>query len=460
MSFPRYPAYKDSGVEWLGEVPKHWNLVPIKRTLQSIEQGWSPQCEAAPAELGEWGVLKVGCVNGGKFNPDENKALPRELLPDARLAIRSGDVLVSRANTRELVGSVAMAEMDYPNILLCDKLYRLRTNQACCPAFLARYLVSDGARNVIETSASGASSSMLNIGQPVIVNMPIALPSAREQANVVHFLDLETAKIDALIAEQQRLIELLQEKCQAVISHAVTKGLNPTAPMKDSGVEWLGEVPEHWDVVPMRRLLLKIEQGWSPECLAKQANEDEWGVVKAGCVNRGTFNPHENKTLPADLKPQTEYEIQAGDLLMSRASGSPELIGSAAFIEKTRPRLLLSDKIFRLRASEKVSCRYLAAMLSSAPLRQQIKRAISGAVGLANNLPQSEIRAFVATLPPLDEQTAIEAFIKKESSRVSDLLQESEAAITLLRERRSALISAAVTGQIDVRGLVPEAAEQ
>jgi type I restriction enzyme S subunit len=255
MSFPRYPTYKPSGVEWLGEVPEHWKLVPIKRILQSIEQGWSPQCEAAPAEPGEWGVLKVGCVNGGKFNPDENKALPRELLPDERLGIRGGDVLVSRANTRELVGSVAMAERDYPNILLCDKLYRLRTDQpACSPAFLARYLASDGARNVIETSASGASSSMLNIGQSVIINMPIALPSASEQAGLIQFLDRETAKIDALIAEQQRLIELLQEKRQAVISHAVTKGLNPDAPMKDSGVEWLGEVPEHWIITRLGRM--------------------------------------------------------------------------------------------------------------------------------------------------------------------------------------------------------------
>lgn len=142
MSFPRYPLYKDSGVEWLGEVPEHWALVPIKRVLQSIEQGWSPQCEAATAEPGEWGVLKVGCVNGGKFNAQENKALPAELTPDERLAIRRGDVLVSRANTRELVGSAAIAERDYSNLLLCDKLYRLRVNVSLCdPAFLARYLV-------------------------------------------------------------------------------------------------------------------------------------------------------------------------------------------------------------------------------------------------------------------------------------------------------------------------------
>ncbi|MEB3270825.1 MAG: restriction endonuclease subunit S, partial [Synechococcus sp.] len=249
MSFPRYPAYKPSGVEWLGEVPEHWAILPIKHLVGSIEQGWSPQCEAYPAESGQWGVLKVGCVNGGVFNPDENKALPNDLSPIEALSIRDGDILVSRANTRELVGSAAVAHQDHDSLLLCDKLYRIRVKPTICsPLFLAQYLGSAAARSVIEGSATGASNSMLNIGQPALVNMQIPLPPLGEQQALLHFIVTETAKIDALIAEQQRLIELLQEKRQAVISHAVTKGLNPDAPMKDSGVERLGEVPEHWEV--------------------------------------------------------------------------------------------------------------------------------------------------------------------------------------------------------------------
>jgi type I restriction enzyme S subunit len=312
--------------------------------------------------------------------------------------------------------------------------------------------------DLVNSSTYGAKMPRASWSFLGSVEMPI--PPLREQPLIATFLDRETAKIDALIAEQQRLIELLQEKRQAVISHAVTKGLNPDAPMKDSGVEWLGEVPEHWEALPMKRLLLKIEQGWSPECLAKPADDDEWGVVKAGCVNRGIFNPNENKTLPLCLNAPAEYEIQAGDLLMSRASGSPELIGSAAVISQVRPKLLLSDKIFRLRTNEKVGGRYLAAVLASTPLRQQIRQAISGAVGLANNLPQAEIKNFVLALPPRDEQSCIEAFIARESERLDDLLENIEKTIELLRERRSALISAAVTGQIDVRGLVPAASAE
>src|SRR5690606_21276924 len=118
---------KDSGIEWLGEVPAHWSITRVKRIISSIDQGWSPQCEGFPAlDDDSWGVLKVGCVNGGVFNPMENKALPDSLRPEIELTIREGDLLISRANTRELVGRAAVAERNFPNLLLCDKLYRLR----------------------------------------------------------------------------------------------------------------------------------------------------------------------------------------------------------------------------------------------------------------------------------------------------------------------------------------------
>jgi len=267
MSFPRYPAYKHSGIEWLGDVPEHWEVVPVKRCLKSITQGWSPQCENYPAEPGQWGVLKVGCVNGGSFDPSENKALPSSLEPLPDLSIRQGDVLVSRANTRELVGSVAVAERDYEQLMLCDKLYRLRVDeQRCDAAFLAGSLSTPAARGVIEATASGASSSMLNIGQAAITGLFIAVPPLREQQQLVSLVRSEAVKIDSLIEEQRRLIDLLKEKRQASISQAVTKGLNPNAPTKDSGVQWLGKVPAHWTVCALRRVVSNVEQGWSPEC--------------------------------------------------------------------------------------------------------------------------------------------------------------------------------------------------
>ena len=203
------------------------------------------------------------------------------------------------------------------------------------------------------------------------------------------------------------------------------------------------------------RVIDRIEQGWSPECFARQADTDEWGVVKSGCVNRGVFAETENKALPAELAPNPEYEIKSGDVLMSRASGSPELVGSTALVCQTRPRLMLSDKIFRIRLDESIKKEFFVALFNSSVMRSQIERAISGAGGLANNLPQSALKSFWFALPPTREQEAIAAFIAEETGKIDTLLNEAEISIELLQELRSVLISATVTGKIDVRKHTP-----
>jgi type I restriction enzyme S subunit len=223
--------------------------------------------------------------------------------------------------------------------------------------------------------------------------------------------------------------------------------------MKDSGIEWLGKVPKHWTVATVRRIIEWIEQGWSPDCFARPAEPEEWGVVKSGCVNRGVFVEDENKALPENLEPVPEYEIHEGDVLMSRASGSPELVGSTAYILQTRPKLMLSDKIFRIHLEPQVDKKFFVAVFNSRVTRSQIERAISGADGLANNLPQSAMKTFFCAIPPLAEQKAIVAHLEVELGKFDTLTAEAQRAIDLLQERRTALISAAVTGQIDVRRL-------
>jgi type I restriction enzyme S subunit len=196
-------------------------------------------------------VLKVGCVNGGTFRTEENKTLPPELEPIPSLSISMGDLLISRANTRELVGGAAVAKQNYPNLLLCDKLYRLRFQDGICvSAFIALYLGTGMARGQIELSATGASSSMVNISQSTIWEMELALPEFQEQQAIVAHLEGESARFDTLTLEVQRAIALLQERRTALISAAVTgqidvgcktmfsmNAMKSTAP--SSGVRWV-----------------------------------------------------------------------------------------------------------------------------------------------------------------------------------------------------------------------------
>jgi len=451
VSFPRHRKYKDSDVEWLGEVPGHWQVKALKNVISRIESGVSVNAIDTPAAEGEIGVLKTSCVYRGWFDPAENKAVVPEECERVACPVTAGTLIVSRMNTPDLVGAAGMVGESHRGLFLPDRLWQVHFADAHA-AFIHYWTRSPLYRAQVQQVCAGTSSSMQNLAQDQFRAFTLALPPVREQTAIVAFLDRETAKIDALVAEQQNLIALLKEKRQA-ISHAVTKGLDPDVPMKDSGVAWLGEVPAHWRVCALRRAIAKIEQGWSPDCHARPAEEGEWGVLKAGCVNGGKFRPAENKALPSELTPDESFCVQVGDVLMSRASGSPDLVGSTALVRATPVRLMLSDKIFRIRLKAEIKPAFFVAMLNALALRAQIEQALSGGNGMANNLPQSNLLAFICALPPENEQIAIAARLECEIGRLDELMVEAQTTIALLQERRTALISAAVTGKIDVRHL-------
>jgi len=453
MSFPRYAKYKDSGVEWLGQLPEHWPIRRIKHSTINCRNGiWGDEAQDNDDDIP---CVRVADFDRQRLRVELSEPTIRNVTEQERAGrlLRQGDLLLEKSGGGELqpVGCVVLYDDPLPAV--CSNFVaRVQMAPGMIPSFW-RYLHAAAYAVRLNTRSIKQTSGIQNLDQSQYFDEVAGFPPVSEQHSIAEFLDRETAKIDALVGEQRRLIELLKEKRQAVISHAVTKGLNPLAPMKPSGIEWLGDVPEHWSVTSVRRIVRRIEQGWSPECFGRPAEAEEWGVVKSGCVNRGIFADQENKALPETLEPVPEYEIQVGDILMSRASGSPELVGSTAHVRSTRPRLMLSDKIFRIHLRSNIDQEFFVAVFNSLLLRSQIERAISGAEGLANNLPQSALKAFFCVLPPSSEQLEIVRYLSGETAKVDALTSEAQRAIDLLQERRTALISAAVTGKIDVRGL-------
>lgn len=213
----------------LPKLPAHWQVRRLRFLTSRIEQGWSPQCENLPADVDTWGVMKVGCVNGHRFDSNENKALPWDMAPMEEYELCAGDVLVSRANTRELVGSAALVPPGVRNrLMLCDKLFRLRPNDGIRPDFLVYVLRTPLARFHYERDATGASGSMQNIGQDTLKDVLVPVPSEEEQARIANFLDWKSGQIDALIGKKVGLsctlagLELLAEYRSALITAAVT----------------------------------------------------------------------------------------------------------------------------------------------------------------------------------------------------------------------------------------------
>jgi type I restriction enzyme, S subunit len=196
----------------------------LKHVMLDVRQGWSPQCYPWPADGVEtWGILKAGAANGGIFRPEENKQLPESEAPRPELVVRSGDLVVSRANTRELLGSAAVVEREYPRLMLCDKLYAFSLDRRRAdPRFVAFLLGTRRLRDLIEIEATGSSPSMQNISLREIVNLPMDLPGIDDQHRVLEAIDALTSKIDNLIAEAERFIELARERRSALITAAVT----------------------------------------------------------------------------------------------------------------------------------------------------------------------------------------------------------------------------------------------
>ncbi len=430
--YKAYPEYKNSGVEWLGNVPTHWNMIRFKYRLSEKKKTSNPQLDAGAISFGQ--VLYKSSEN---LAP-ETKASYQEVL--------AGEFLINPLNMNYDLLSLrtALSEID---VVVSTGYIVARSDKQLAKRYV-RWLLYQFDVAHMKTLGSGVRQtiSFMDIGNSFFYE-----PTSLEQQNIANFLDHETAKIDTLIDKQQQLIQLLKEKRQAVISHAATKGLNPNAPMRDSGVEWLGEVPEHWVPMQIRHILQDMEQGKSPECESREAEAHEWGVLKTSCVNRAIYNSEANKALPDTTKPFPQYEVKKGDVLMSRASGSRDLIGSVAYVYETRPQILLSDKIFRLHLSAKVNRVFFSFLMQSSYMRSNIVRAISGAEGMANNITKTAVMGFSFALPPESEQDEIVASVTSKLDIYDDLVIKAESAITLMQERRTALISAAVTGKIDVR---------
>jgi len=432
-----YPDYKDSEVEWLGVVPKHWELHRIKDTA-SVLGGYPFDSKKFDPDSGV-PLVRIRDISAETTAVRFNGEIPSSAM------ITNGDVLVG------MDGDFNVASWQGQDAALNQRVACVRGKSGSLSRFML-YLLPFNMKVVNDLTYY---TTVKHLSLEDIEKTIYALPPQAELDNVLAFLDYETARIDQLIAKQQQLIELLKEKRQAVISHAVTKGLNPNAPMKDSGVEWLGQVPEHWVVTQLRHLLCHLEQGKSPECEARMTEGEEWGVLKTGCVNGGVYRATEHKALPVHIAPHKAYEVRAGDLLMSRASGSRDLIGAVAYIDKTPPRLLLSDKVFRLILVSGVHPQYLSLLMGSKSVRSQIELAINGAEGLANNITKESIKSFLVACPDYEEQLQIHKYLSEQLNQFDSLEAKLTEALVLLQERRTALISAAVTGKIDLRGWQP-----
>ncbi len=417
MSFPRYPAYKDSGVEWLGEVPGHWEVVQFKQFVD-IQNGSDhkhvEQAEGYPV-LGSGGVFTYA----SEFLYDgESVLLGRKGTIDKPLHITGRFWTVDTMYWTKISPGVSGRFTYYSALTIPFDFYSTNT--------------------ALPSMTKGALSSHR-----------VTFPPLPEQTQIAAFLDRETAKIDALVAEQRRLMALLKEKRQAVISHAVTRGLNPHAPLKPSGIEWLGDVPEHWVIKSFRYILDAIGDvdHFMPVSVEKGVPYLMTGDLKE-IVSDVSFDDCKQVSHNDYLALSKRIKSSKGDVIMARYA----TIGTSMYVDIDVDFLVSYSCVTLKTNHSKVSGLYLFQYMKSDAFRQGVENQIN--TNTQGNVGIKDLQNVKIAVAPIDEQTAITAFLNSESAKFDTLTTEAQRAIDLLQERRTALISAAVTGQIDVRGVV------
>lgn len=440
MSFPRYPAYKDSGHDWLGVVPMHWAVGKFRHYFTESSE------KIEDVIVGQ--MLSVSGYRGIEIKDydDENRKRSEEELVGYRV-VRPGQLVV---NTMWL-NYAGLGVSDYEGHV--SPAYRSYWISDCLEKRFTHHLMRSGLYVLGYTKfLTGIRPNSLQMSRDDLMVFPVLIPPEAEQTAISTFLDHETAKIDALVAEQERLIDLLKEKRQAVISHAVTKGLDPSVPMKDSGVEWLGKVPAHWEVSALKRHWTVtdckhvtaefVEEGF-PLASIREV-QSRWVELEQA---KQTTEHFYQLLIEGDRKPQP------GDLIFSRNA----TVGEVAQVHADHPPFAMGQDVVLLRRNEQQSSPdFLQLVLRSEVVVQQLALCMIGSTFKRINV--EEIRSLVMAFPPPDEQNVIATFLLGQTDRFDKLIDEAVLSIELLRERRTALISAAVTGQIDVRGL-PSAEE-
>jgi type I restriction enzyme S subunit len=448
MKTAKYSAYKPSEIEWLGDVPEHWRIDRLKASIVSCRNGiWG---EEAQGDENDIPCVRVADFDRQKLRVELDEPTIRSVTGKERSGrlLSKGDLLLEKSGGGENQPVGCMVLYDDARPAVCSNFVARVVVANDQDSSYWRYVHAAAYAVRLTVGSINQTSGIQNLDQARYFNEYVAFPPPTEQAAIAAFLDRETAKIDALVEEQKRLIELLKEKRQAVISQAVTKGLNPNVPMKDSGVAWLGEVPAHWAVAPIKSFgWLKGGAGFPHEEQGIQGEElDFFKVAALGGGRSGVIDRAEHTISRSTAARLGAHVFPEGTVVFAKV-GAALLLGRVRVLSASS---CIDNNMMGIVPHEGTDSEFLRLAMSL------VRFDLIANPGAVPSLNESQIGNFHLAKPSFEEQQSIATFVKAETAAIDSLTFEAQRGVDLLQERRSALISAAVTGKIDVRGLVPQ----
>ena len=438
-----YPEYKESGVEWIGEIPAHWEVKRLKYVAEilpsNVDKHIYPDeiqvrlCNYTDVYYSDYitvdTVLKKGSCKESEF---------------AKFVLRKGDVIVTKdSETPDDIGVPTYVKDDLDNVVCGYHLTMIR-NFACLGEFIFRFIQSDKTRRYFELNSNGITR--YGLGKPSIENLLLPIPTDSEQTQIANFLDQKTGKIDELIHIKERQIELLHEQRTALINQVVTKGLDPNVEMKSSGVEWIGEIPKHWTLTRLK-YISKIPVTYGLNIEADRYTTEGIRLIRITDIGEGGSLAQKGVYLPEDCVPQ-EQMLNSYDLLFSRSGAT---VGKS-YLHLQTGKYTSAGYLVRFNFDDYWTSKFIYYVTLSHFYRNWLEQQII--ISTIQNVNGEKYSNFQLPIPRHQEQKQIVSFLDHKTEQIDELITAEQRKIELLKEYRQSLISEAVTGKIDVRNEV------
>lgn len=439
MSRQTYPAYRCSGMDWVGDIPEHWDVRRMKYAAsindEALSESTNPEFEFTYVDIGSVDAVK-GIVATEVYRFEDAPSRARRI-------VREGDTIVSTVRT--YLRAIAAIRSPNDNLIVSTGFAVVRP-RTIDPGYLSYAIRSPFFIDTIVSRSTGVSYPAINA--PEIGNIGVTIPPIKEQPAISAFLDRETARIDTLIEKKQRQIELLQEKRSSLISHAVTKGLDPNAKMKDSRIEWLGEIPKHWEVKRFKFLVSEPLKYGANEAAELDDPELPRYIRITDVDENGRLRDETFKSIPEDVA--RPYLLKEGDLLLARSGAT---VGKSFYYEPSWGRAAYAGYLIRARFNPtKTMPRFINYFTNSQQYWQWLSASFIQAT--IQNVSAEKYANLIVPVPPFEEQKRVVSYLDSMWQKLNNMTDKVRQSIQGLKEYRSALISAAVTGKIDVRGEV------
>jgi type I restriction enzyme S subunit len=436
MTKGKYITYKNSGVSWLSDIPEHWEIRRIKYVFKELDKR---------SEAGKEDLLSVSQYTGVTKRSDkvaEGDSISNAKTLEGYKIVEKGDLVINIM----LAWNGSLGISKYNGIV--SPAYCVYRNLVGNEKYFGYLFKTKNAQQEFKKQSTGIIDSRLRMYTDSFFDIKTALPPKQEQTNIANFLDYKTEKINRFIKKKKQLIKLLNEQKAAIINQAVTKGIDINVPMKDSGVEWLGEIPEHWEV---RKL--KYIANCFPSNVDKHSNEDEKEVRLCNYtdVYKNDFITNDMKLMIATAKDDQieKFALKKGDVIITKDSETADDIANPALVIEDLENVICGYHLSIMRPYSKLKGEYLLRALQCKPINVQFELCSNGVTRVG--LGVADMKKAEIPIPPIEEQDKISQYIKGEIGTINKTIFTIQKEITLVEEYKTALIAEAVTGKIDVR---------